>query len=528
MLTRYMTFEPSEPLEPDDPLTPPGDPDPTGAAATPTPPAVEAEGTSVPAIEPAAPADTPAADAPSDAAEPVEAVVPELTVEEIAAAAAAAVEAARVAADIEEARQVVERAMMRLLAADTTVPMPATFTRQQIVAYQAAEYSLIADQAVLQAANMAITARLVESSRTTALRLADYDEANIATAPHRPHRWSPLQAAMVARTTSLGAKLGMSDASISKLTLTSQMLVQDLPEALEALEDGAISMKHADILADHASQMPRKFRRTFDAVMTPVAKKTVVPRLSAKAKAAREKLHPSTFEERHEVAVKKRCVILEPGKDGMSTLTAYLPAIAASGIMNRLTDTGKAMKSPDDGRTLAQLRADVLQDLLVNGELSAESCELDIKARILVLVDYSTLVGEDNKVAQLDGYGAVGAEQVRQIASSCNQLVRVIRNPVSKEILNFGGTTYRGSSTGVLAIRNMLTDPIVPNIVGTDLRFAPRVLRELIWLRDQTCRWIGCGRSARNCELDHTIPWEEGGPGGFKGSLQHGERLVRK
>jgi len=56
-----------------------------------------------------------------------------------------------------------------------------------------------------------------------------------------------------------------------------------------------------------------------------------------------------------------------------------------------------------------------------------------------------------------------------------------------------------------------LTDPIVPTTVGTDVRFAPRVLRELIGLRDQTCRWISCGRAARNCELDHTIPWELGG-----------------
>jgi len=253
---------------------------------------------------------------------------------------------------------------------------------------------------------------------------------------------------MAERTTSLGAKLGMSDASISTLTLTSQMLVQDLPEALEALEEGSISMKHADILADHAAQMPRQFRRKFDAVMTPVAKKTVVPRLTAKAKAAREKLHPNTFEERHEVAVKKRCVILEPGKDGMSTLTAYIPAIAAQGIMNRLTDTGKAMKSADDGRTLAQLRADVLQDLLVNGDTS-ETGELDIKARILVLVDYTTVIGEDNKVAQLDGYGAVGAEQVREIAKTCNQLVRVIHNPETKEILNFGNKTYRGSASSI-------------------------------------------------------------------------------
>ena len=37
-------------------------------------------------------------------------------------------------------------------------------------------------------------------------------------------------------------------------------------------------------------------------------------------------------------------------------------------------------------------------------------------------------------------------------------------------------------------------------------------LRELIQLRDQSCRGIGCSRHARSCDLDHRQDWAKGGP----------------
>jgi len=519
-----MTFDTPEPFNAEDAVAPPGGPDPTEMPTSNTVNSPVPTGTSAKATEPTEPTDN--ALMPTE--NPAVVAVPEPTAEEIAAAitraaeqaaawaaaGAAAQEAARIDAEIEDARAIIERAEMLILAVDTTVGMPLSFTRQQIVAYQAAQYTLIADQATLQAVNMAITARLVEASRIVALRLAELDEADPAGAADRPEEWSALRSAMAGRTTSLGAKLGLTDASISKLTLTSQMLVQDLPEALAALEEGSISMKHADILADHASQMPREVRGTFDAVITPVAKETLLPRMSGKARAAREKLHPTTHEERHTTAAKKRCVLYDAGKDGMATITAYIPAIAAKGIINRLTETGKALKGKGkdrDERTLAQLRADVFQDFLLNGEACQEA-DANITARILVLVDHSTLMGDNNNVAHLDGYGAIGAEQVRTLASRCDQLVRVIHNPVTKEILNVGTKSYQGRTlSGARAITKMVTDRIIPNQVITDTRRVSQAMRELMWLRDQTCRWIGCGRSAHSCELDHTIAVEEGG-----------------
>ena len=39
-----------------------------------------------------------------------------------------------------------------------------------------------------------------------------------------------------------------------------------------------------------------------------------------------------------------------------------------------------------------------------------------------------------------------------------------------------------------------------------------RKLQHLIRVRNTTCTAPGCTRPAARCDLDHTIPWEQGGP----------------
>jgi hypothetical protein len=41
---------------------------------------------------------------------------------------------------------------------------------------------------------------------------------------------------------------------------------------------------------------------------------------------------------------------------------------------------------------------------------------------------------------------------------------------------------------------------------------ASKALADFVRCRDLTCRWAGCDRSATECDLDHTIPYADGGP----------------
>jgi hypothetical protein len=40
----------------------------------------------------------------------------------------------------------------------------------------------------------------------------------------------------------------------------------------------------------------------------------------------------------------------------------------------------------------------------------------------------------------------------------------------------------------------------------------PDALRHLICVRQRTCSYTGCRRPAVRCDLDHTVPFDQGGP----------------
>jgi HNH endonuclease len=48
--------------------------------------------------------------------------------------------------------------------------------------------------------------------------------------------------------------------------------------------------------------------------------------------------------------------------------------------------------------------------------------------------------------------------------------------------------------------------------IGTATRVWPVGMRRAIVERDRGCRFPGCDRRAEWCDIDHAIPWEDGGP----------------
>jgi len=49
---------------------------------------------------------------------------------------------------------------------------------------------------------------------------------------------------------------------------------------------------------------------------------------------------------------------------------------------------------------------------------------------------------------------------------------------------------------------------------AVDVHDPPPWMRELVMLRDGHCVFPGCTRDARNCDLDHIVPYDENGPRG--------------
>ena len=64
-----------------------------------------------------------------------------------------------------------------------------------------------------------------------------------------------------------------------------------------------------------------------------------------------------------------------------------------------------------------------------------------------------------------------------------------------------------------LATSAKLTPLVHPGDAPPEPGYVPsKALAEFVRCRDLTCCWPGCDRPAWHCDLDHTIPFAEGGP----------------
>ncbi|MCD7101499.1 HNH endonuclease signature motif containing protein [Pseudoclavibacter sp. 13-3] len=86
--------------------------------------------------------------------------------------------------------------------------------------------------------------------------------------------------------------------------------------------------------------------------------------------------------------------------------------------------------------------------------------------------------------AWLDGYGPIDDETARELVAGCDDLRRMLTDPVSGVALAYGRKTYR----------------------------PPAALAAYVRDRDQTCRFPGCATAASVCEIDHTLDWQFDGP----------------
>ena len=101
---------------------------------------------------------------------------------------------------------------------------------------------------------------------------------------------------------------------------------------------------------------------------------------------------------------------------------------------------------------------------------------------INVTVDLPTAMGLAENPGQLAGYGPIPAKIAREIAAD-GRWKRFVTDPISGALLDYGRETYE----------------------------PPQDLQDFLIARDRTCRFPGCRQPAHLADLDHAIPWEEGG-----------------
>lgn len=259
-------------------------------------------------------------------------------------------------------------------------------------------------------------------------------------------------------------------------------LCTGLPATLAALESGEITGEQASVIADRAATLPAQSRPAFEAALLPKATKLGLPALRRKVRRVADRLHPEPLTVRRVRAEADRRVELSPEADGMSFLGALLPAETAHAVFNRLTRAAKSLQGPGETRTLAQLRADVLADLLTNAGMDTGPAA-GIRAEAMVTVPVFTLLGLDEEPAELEGYGPIPADVARALCADAPSFHRVLTHPETGVRLSWGRTTYR----------------------------VPKDLARVVRHRHPVCTFAGCRRGAGTCELDHTLAFADGG-----------------
>jgi hypothetical protein len=337
-----------------------------------------------------------------------------------------------------------------------------------------------------QAERMAARAAAWKIEQVDAIRR--FAELNIPVATsHGMRPWS--QAATARRTaiSEVAAALRIPERSAETLIEEARMLMERLPLTMAGLSAGDFSFRHAKAVVAHASSLSEELYAGFEAAVVPAAGRLTFSKFDQKARTTRERMDASTIVERHRRSLADREVSFEPARDGMGWLHLYSSAAVTLAAFNRADEIARELQGPGEDRTLTQLRADVMADLLLDGVVG-DRPEFGIRPSVVVTVPALAMLGHVGKNGEpdlpiLEGYGPIDIDTATKLAGAAKSWLRVLTHPETGVALSVGRDRYK----------------------------VPAALRAFLQRRDGTCRKPGCNRPAVRCDLDHTQEWQHGG-----------------
>jgi hypothetical protein len=255
-------------------------------------------------------------------------------------------------------------------------------------------------------------------------------------------------------------------------------LVHQLPCTLAALTRGEISEWRATLIARETAVLSRADRMQVDAELAEQLAGAGDKRVADAARTIGYRLDPGAALRRVRGATADRRVGLRPAPDTMTNLTGFLPVaqgVACYAALKREADSRRAAGDP---RSRGQIMADTLVER-ITGRATADAVPIEIN---LVMTDQTLFAGGDSP-AHLDGYGMIPAPVARQITRDADRAW----------------------------VRRLFTSAEDGSLVAMDSRRRcfDGPLRQLVVLRDQTCRTSWCDAPIRHA--DHITRSADGG-----------------
>lgn len=190
--------------------------------------------------------------------------------------------------------------------------------------------------------------RNIEQARLWALEMA-------TTASGDAHHSSE-ELALRSLTAQVAASMRISEMAARRLIWTAQCLTTDLPLTLDYLSDGAITLRHAQILVDQVGLLDPESVTMLEQKVLPRGAQQTPPQFERSVRAMAERLNLENMVERQVAAAEKRVVFTEGMRDGMGRLIMELPIVQVVAIQNYLTDLAKNLQVEGELRTLTQLK----------------------------------------------------------------------------------------------------------------------------------------------------------------------------
>jgi hypothetical protein len=279
--------------------------------------------------------------------------------------------------------------------------------------------------------------------------------------------------------------MGVSVITAQGLMSDAFSLVASHPAVLGAVESGRLRLSAArSVVAETCHLEDESLLRMADQIIAEEAVDVLPGKVRQLAERRVIEIDPDAAARRSVRERADRHVRLVAAGSDMAYLDAYLPVEQAASCWRSLHDHAAAKRAAGDDRTISRLICDTLVER-VTGAASAHHLKTDI---CLVMSD-TTLLGLDDKPAQLAGMGPVTAPVARRLAT-----------------------------VGTAWLRRLFTDPVDASVTAIDSRrrLVDGNLRRAVLIADQHCRGIQCASPIR--DIDHVYEHSRGGHTSFRNS----------
>ena len=343
------------------------------------------------------------------------------------------------------------------------------------------------------------------------------------TAPAAPGRFPPQLSEFISD--EVAAALTLSGRTASAYLDLALDLALRLPATARALHEGVIDYPRARLIADLTRVLSDEDARAVEARILAAAGDQTTAQLRAAVSRAVIAVDPEAAARRRQEAQKDPRVRRWQEDAGTAALGGFgLPPAEVLEADQRITERALALRDAGLPGSLEELRARAYLDTLLGQDSSEPNRSQEpapshepaapaprLAARVNLTIPLAAIPGLPGHVA---GFGPVDPALARQLTglAAAHPASRFCLTVTGDDGRALGHGCARGRPTGpfTVTINPLAQDPCDHRHQAPDYQPSRR-LQHLINARTPTCSAPGCRQSATRCDLDHTVPYDQGG-----------------